>query len=120
MNETAAKSTGQAQGSQMRITTEERLLIQKVFKNNDPLLKLLRKVFLPELDPNAPIGGLIDLWMTVDVKDMSPEMALINIKARNTLIHHVDQQLMQLGLISSLEEETVEQIVERKKKDSSK
>lgn len=112
--------TGQAGGSQMRITPEEQLLIQKVFKGNEPLVKLMRKLFLPEIDPTAPIGGVIDLWMTVDLKSMSPEMIAVNVLARNQLITHVDQQLMQIDLISKLEPLTAEQVKEKNKTNSSK
>lgn len=103
-------NTGTQQGSQMRITQEEMLTIKKAFKGNDALVKLLRKIFLPELDPTAPIGQMIDLWMTVPVKDMSPEEAMINLKARNQLIIHVDQQLMTIELIAKQEEMTDEEI----------
>lgn len=96
-------------GSQMRITDEERKLIASVFKNNEPLLKLVRKMFLPELDPNAPIGQLLDLWMTLSVKDVSPEECKIQLVARNTLISHVDNVLMQLKLIAGLEPVTPEE-----------
>lgn len=94
------KKTGMQQGSQMRITPDEMELIRNTFANNEPLLRLMRKIFLPEIDPKAPIGQIVDLWMTVDIKDMTPEEAYLNLKARNTLITHVDQQLMSLYLIS--------------------
>jgi hypothetical protein len=86
----------QSGGNQMRISPEERDMIRKVFKGNMPLLLLLRKIFLPEIDPKAPIGQIIDLWMTIDIKDMTAEEALVNIKARNSVISHIDQQLMTL------------------------
>lgn len=107
-------------GAQMRITPDEILTIKKAFKGNEPLVRLLRKIFLPEIDPAAPIGQIIDLWMTVDVKDMTPEMALINIKARNALITHVDQQLLTLKLISEIPDMTPEEIQEKVSKNSNK
>lgn len=117
MNE---QKTGQGGGSQMRITPDEQLTIQKIFKNNEPLLKLMRKMFLPEIDPNAPVGQVIDLWMTIKTEGMSLEEQLINLKARNQLITHIDQILMQLSMISKLEETTPEQIKEKAVKNSSK
>ncbi len=111
-------ATGQAKGSQMRITPEEQAIIQRTFKGNDQLIRLMRKIFLPELDPSAPIGQMIDLWMTVNVNDMSPEDALVNIKARNILITHVDQQLMTIELISKLETATEAQVTAKAKEDS--
>jgi len=99
------KNSGMQNGSQMRITPEERELIKRTFSGNETLLKLLRKIFLPELDPTAPIGQMIDLWMTVHTQELSAEEALINLKARNTLITHVDQQLLTLKLIAEMPDE---------------
>lgn len=113
-------TSGQANGAQMRINPDEIELIKRAFGNNEPLLRLMRKIFLPELDPTAPIGQMIDLWMTVTVADMSPEEAIINLKARNTLITHVDQQLMTLLLISKMESPTEGEVKAKIEKDSSK
>ncbi len=107
-------------GSQMRITEKEMELIQRHFKDNDTLLLLMRKIFLPEIDPNAPVGQVIDLWMTVNIKDMTPEMAYQNIMARNMLISHVDQQLMTLKLIARMEKQTPEEAVAKVKANSTK
>lgn len=107
-------------GKQMRITDAELEIIKALFAENEPALKLMRKIFLPELDPTTPIGQNIDLWMTIKVEDMSPEEALINIKARNTLISHVEQQLMQLKTLAGMKKESVEETKNRLLKDSSK
>lgn len=107
-------------GSQMRITPMELSIIRNTFKGNEEVLRLMRKVFLPELDAYAPIGQNIDLWMTIKIDDMTPEEAIINLKARNTLISHVDNCLNTLKLLSETPEETPEETVERIKKNSSK
>lgn len=117
---TGSASTEMQKGSQMRITDADVKLIKSAFKNNEPLLLLMRKIFLPEIDPNAPIGQVIDLWMTVDVKDMSAEEALVNIKARNQLITHLDQQLMTLSIIANKPEESEVDLEERKKKNGTR
>lgn len=114
------KQTSQSNGSQMRITTEDRKIIKGLFKDNDPALKVLRKIFLPEIDPQAPLGQVIDLWMTVKIDDMSPEEAVINLKARNLLIQHVEQMLIQLQIISKQEETTPEEAKAKVRADSSK
>lgn len=105
---------------EMRITEEELSVFKSTFAENDTLLKALRKIFLPEVSPSSPIGQNIDLWMTIPLEDLTPEEALINIKARNSLINHVEQCLMQIKALSGLKEETVAQTVERLKKDSNK
>jgi hypothetical protein len=105
---------------EMRITDEELRLIKNTFAENDDLLKLLRKVFLPELNAKAPLGQQIDLYMTIPVDNMTMEQALVNLKARNTLINHVEMQLLMLKSLAGLKEETVSETKERLKKDSSK
>lgn len=104
----------------MRFTEEELALIRSTFKGNEKLLKVLRKVFLPEIDPDAPLGQLIDLWMSVPVKEMAPHEAQINILARNSLIMHIEQQLIQLNILAEMEQLTEEELKEKAKKDSTK
>jgi len=105
---------------EMRITDAELSLIKMTFADNEVLLKLLRKIFLPEISPTAPLGQNIDLYMTVKIEDMTPEQALINLKARNTLISHIEMCLQQLNVLAGIKTESVEQTKERLKKDSSK
>lgn len=104
----------------MRITDDELALIKATFANNEPLLKLMRKMFLPEIDPAAPIGQIIDLWMTLDTKEQSPEDVKISLLARNQLIQHVEGQLQQLKVLAGSPDETPEETKERLAKNSSK
>lgn len=64
------------------------------------VLKVLRKSFLPEIDGNAPFHQVIDLWMTLEIKDKRPEEVAYLAEAREKLIDYLDQQL-------SLLEETI-------------
>lgn len=107
-------------GQQMRFSDADLSLIKNTFANNEELLKVLRKVFLPELTADAPIGQNIDLWMTLKIEDLEPEQALINIKARNTVIQHLEMSLMQLSILAGQKEETVDETKKRLAKDSSK
>lgn len=107
-------------GKQMRFSTEELSQIKALYAGNETALKLLRKVFLPELTPDAPIGQNIDLWMTFKVEEVDAETALVNLKARNTLITHLEQCLLQLSLLAGTVEETAEETVARLAKNSSK
>lgn len=97
---------GKENGSQMRLTTEELATIRSMFKNNEAGLKLMRKMFLPELDPKAPIGQMIDLYRTIPTKDRDPMAIAIDLQARNMVIDHTDSVLMQLWLLSQMEEVT--------------
>jgi hypothetical protein len=179
---------------QMRFDSEELDLIKRTFKGNESLLKsirkvmlqlpldvidqtsllvlkkedlkvLIRKVFLPELDGNSPLGQQIDLYMTVNLegksveegsmlmksrqilidyieqqletlnsqkvgkivfKDLikfegkSDESIMIDTIARNTMVGHVENQLIQLKTLSEVKDETPEEQKERLEKDSSK
>lgn len=104
----------------MRINDMDLSMIKNTFADKDELLKVMRKIFLPEITSDAPIGQNIDLWMTMKVDDMSAEEALINIKARNSLIQHVEMCLSQLKVLAGMKKESVDQTKERLAKDSSK
>lgn len=108
------------QGKNMRFSNTELEVLRTHFKGNEPLLKLLRKVFLPELDPDVPLGQQIDLWMTINLESLKPDQALIQLHARNSLIVHLETQLMQLRNLSEMTIESPEESTERQKKDSSK
>jgi hypothetical protein len=105
---------------QMRFTEPELKLIKDTFGGNEVLLRLLRKVFLPEYNPDAPLGQNVDLWMTLDVRDMTPEAAYVRILARNELMLHVETQLMQLDALAGIKTETPEERVAREKRNSMK
>ena len=104
---------------EMRITEKERELLRATFGDNLPLLKLLRKVFLPEIQADAPLGQNIDLWMSVRVEEMDFQQQIINLKARNILIQHIETQLQALNALSQ-PEPTESEINEIAKKNSSK
>lgn len=104
----------------MRFTPEELSLIKNTYSGNPDLLKLLRKVFLPELDPTAPFGQVIDLWLTIPTKERSAEAVMIDLEARNMLIAHIELMLEQLNVLANSGEETPEMVKERIAKDSSK
>lgn len=90
-------------GHQMRMTEDELALIKASFGGNERLLKLLRKVFLPEYDPMAPFGQTIDLWLAATtLKEMPPDIAYQHIMARNMVIGHVEAQIEQLRYFAEL------------------
>lgn len=105
---------------EMRITDEELATIKSMFADNLPGLKLLRKIFLPEINATAPLGQNLDLWMTMKVEDQDPEAIITNLKARNTLISHVEQCLMQLSVLAGQKSESVEETKARLGANSSK
>lgn len=106
-----------------RYTDKEFALIKSTFADNEPLLKLLRKVFLqfkltkedinalgvisnsadllmllkktyaPEIEEDAPLGQVMDLWLSVDQKQESPYDAVLALKVRKQL-----KELLAIGL----------------------
>lgn len=102
----------------MRFTDSELALLRSTFKGNEPLILLLRKIFLPEIDPQAPIGQLVDLWMVKNYAGMTPEDVKINIIARQDLIMHVESQLLQIKVLAEQTDETIEEVAARLNKDS--
>jgi hypothetical protein len=105
---------------EMRISENEIKLIKSTFKDNEGLLKLLRKIFLPEITSDAPLGQNIDLWMTIPVNQMTEQQALSNLLARNQLIQHVESQLLQLKILAETDAKSLEEAREALKKDSNK
>lgn len=108
------------QYQQMRLSETEHNLLKSVFKDNSellllvrnaflgfrltkdeekvlqtftpPLHKVLRKIFLPELEKDIPIGQSVDLWMTLNAEG---EVEVI-IDARQQLIDYLELGLKRL------------------------
>lgn len=106
-------------GQQMRMTEDELTLIKGTFGGNERLLKVLRKIFLPEYDPNAPFGQTIDLWLAAtDLKQMAPDQAYQHMMARNMVIGHVEAQIEQLRYFAELKKPNAEELAQSAKLDS--
>lgn len=153
---------------QIPLTAFEKTIWVNTFtgESKSGLIQVIRKCFLPELEGDAPLNQVIDLWMTVPIGDKLVEMAiphlqarnivinymeqqmkvlagdkepveiifndLINMSAisdkelyarviaRNTIIQHTEQQLVQLQLLAGQKSETPEQTIERLSKNSNK
>ncbi len=109
-------------GLGQRITENEMLLIRNTFGgNNGELLKLMRKIFLPEYDVTAPIGQVIDLWFVMPIEGLSDEAIAKNLRERNSLIAHIEARLRDLfQMANSKKGETPEEMIKRLQMDSSK
>jgi hypothetical protein len=106
----------------MRFSEADLLLLKKIFGGDEKLhlVKLLRKLFLPEYDPQAPLEQNIDLWMTIPLQNLTLEEAYIRLIARNEVIMHIEQRLNQISLLANHIEETEQQRDERLRKDSTR
>jgi hypothetical protein len=92
---------------QMPLELQEQHMLNKL-RENEAAMAVLRKTYLPTLDGNAPISQLIDLWMTVDLKDKSPEQAYPHLEARELLVTYLNQQLTFLESEEVLGEEEIQ------------
>ncbi len=81
---------------QIELRPEEQAMITGL-SNHKNVLDLLHKVFLPELDGDAPFNQIIDLWMTVEVKGKTPQEAFLELSAREKLISYLEKQLVILS-----------------------
>ena len=150
---------------QVDLTDEDKAIIKIV--QSPEVLKILRKIFLPEIDVNAPLGQNVDLFMTINVQGKEPidvsyeldgrvrvikalenglnrlvsfdnnginnivkfepllyranaDEDMISVTARNTVIMHVEQQLLQIRALAGIKKETLEETKRRLEKDSTK
>jgi len=107
-------------GKQMRFSKEELAIIKGLFHDNEDALKLMRKVFLPEIDPTAPIGQMIDIYRTIQTDGKMPQEVVIALESRNFVIAHIDSMLQNLQILAGMTDETDKEKASRLAKDSSK
>jgi len=84
---------------QIELTEEEDIMIRKTIKGD--VHAILSKLFLPQIDGDAPIKEVLDLMMTIDLVSRIPEDAKWHMRARKKLIRYLEQSLYLLeGKIS--------------------
>lgn len=104
-------------------TTGELELIKRTFKGNSELFRILRKTLLPSVaDPNLPMEEFAKdaylagkSWATIPEKERATLIV-----ARQEAIEFVLGGLIYLKNLASIKEESLEEMVARRKKDSTK
>lgn len=86
---------------QMPLSPLEASSIAMTFAGKPEILALVSKTFKPELDGDAPLHQLIDLWCSVDVKDKDVLTLDYTFKSRQLLINLLNQQLEELEAIAN-------------------
>jgi hypothetical protein len=142
---------------QLPITEAEEVEWRRSLTGED-LSRLMSKMFLPQIDGDAPIGQVVDLWMTVNLENKLPEEAqeLVDsrkmvidyvaaqldclknggkseirldeynlskpteLKARNTIIAHVENQIREINGLAGYVSETPEETIKRLSQNSNK
>lgn len=72
---------------QMELSEAEDIQIKNHIK--DDVVQLIKKIFLPTLDGNAPINQVVDLWMTLQIADKNPDEAVLFMDARGKVIKYL-------------------------------
>lgn len=108
------------QPDKMRFTDAELKTIRGLFKGNEEGLQIMRKMFLPEYDHDAPLGQVVDMWTALDLSKIPKEDREVAIEVRNKLIQHVESALLALNYIANMEEKTPDQLEAERKANSTK
>lgn len=94
--------------------------LKAMFADNEDNLKVLRKLFYPELCVENPLGMNFDLWSTTDLSGLSVEQAHVMIEARKMMINHVEGVLRMMQTLAGKKDESPEDTLKRLMKDSAK
>jgi len=78
---------------QLKLSKAEESMLKGFSKD---VLVVLRKSFLPEIDGDAPIHQVVDLLITVDIKEKTPEQLYLAFNARKVLMDYLDNRLAEL------------------------
>lgn len=99
-----------------RFTAEDMQLMRLTFKDNEPLLKLLRKIFLPVHDETTPIGQINGIWAEANFEEMNGDQAKVFIVAYQQLVKKVEFYIAQIKTLANETEPTEQD----RRKDSAK
>jgi hypothetical protein len=75
---------------QLKLSKAEEAMLKGFSKD---VLAVLRKSFLPEIDGDAPIHQVVDLLITVDIKEKTPDQLYLAFNARKVLIDYLEARL---------------------------
>jgi hypothetical protein len=104
-----------------RMTPQDITVLKAMFEEREGAVEVIRKIFFPELTADNPIFANKDMWSnSLSLDGLSPEQAVIEIKAHQKLINHVEGCLSIVKQLIGEKNETAEQVLERLQKNSSK
>lgn len=76
---------------QLPLSKDEQDLLSRLVPQGSDLATLLRKTVHPDIDGNAPLLQMIDLYVNADVKDKPEEIAIINILGRGLMVDYLTE-----------------------------
>lgn len=103
-----------------RFTKPEMDAIIMAFKDNDNLLKILRKVFLPDANWTNPLGQLVGPYLQIAVDNRNAEDIALDVKAFNKVWGHIEFRLQELQSLAQAKVESEQERVLRNKLNSNK
>lgn len=103
-----------------RMTTEDIAVLKAMFEDREGAVEVIRKIFFPELTADNPLQLNQDMWSQVNLTELAPEQALIQVQAQQKLIRHVEGALAVIKTLVGKKEESAEQVLARLQKDSAK
>jgi hypothetical protein len=56
-------------------------------------LAVIRKTILPEIDPNAPVNEIVDMFSAINTAEITKEYAIYQMKARQITKDYLDKKL---------------------------
>jgi hypothetical protein len=80
----------------------------------------MKKFFAPKLDPEAPSGQMVDIYVSIQTDNRSDADIAKQVMARNMLINHLNMRFVELEILAQQKGETTQELMERLKKDSGK
>jgi len=80
---------------QLAMTEKEEIALRTNIK--DEILELIKKSFLPVITGDEPLNQVVDLMMTIDVVNKTPQEAKAHLDSRHLLIAYMKQQLDELS-----------------------
>ena len=78
---------------QMPLNAVDLSALELTFKNKPELNRVLRKCFLPEIEADVTFQQQIDLWMTIQLKEMMVGEASVHLDSIQIWIDYMNQQL---------------------------
>ena len=81
---------------QLEMSLADKTLLNLTFKGNKPLLDLMRKKLIAELDPNTPLGFNTDIWSQVHTENTMPELVLLDAQSKQIVINLLEEGLKKL------------------------
>lgn len=105
------------------LTQEDAEIIHDAFKGNKRLMKAVQKVFLPTIqDPEMPPESIgEDFWLAGKQWDNMPvdEIKAL-VVARQDTIRHVMGGLIRIKALANVKRESIQEMKNRRRKDSTK